>query len=439
MTLIFQRRIVVSALLASCLVMPAIACSTGEGDGPAVDEGPADGTAPDAPPSRTDEQDASADALDASTEDAGDAQPRACSAGDVCHTTLPAKSFLRDVWSAGDGVVWAVGWSDKQLIASPGPLLRWDGKVWTTAFTSEARLNAVWGSSATDIWVGGDAGLFHGTGPSSSAITWKKVRSEAVASIWGSSANDVWAVGGTKTYQYLFDGKVLHYQGPSADGGDGWQIDPLSSRPASYRKVWGTSASDVWIGGAEHATCGFPSCEGTRAFAVRRRPDGDGGITWSEAGLPQFGGIALGSGIHRGSELSGGGSIGTDSVWLMGSKSPTTFPDPVYDVLFTGKAKTDGSGDHTWSSGTFGTCLGFDCSDLWFSRAVWGKSSNDVYLAGDFGQLRHWDGTSFSLVKTTIEKIPVTASFFGMWGSSSTDLWIVGDEIALHKVSPTKP
>jgi hypothetical protein len=343
------------------------------------------------------------------------------------------------VWSAGDGVVWAVGWTDPQLTAAPGTILRWDGTAWAIAFKSDSRLNAVWGSSATDIWAGGDGGLYHGTGSSSAALTWTKVRSEPIASIWGSSANDVWAVGATKTYQYFFDGKVLHFHGPSTDGGDGWEIDPISSRPSSFRKVWGTSATDVWIGAAELPPCGADYCSVTRAFALRRRPDGDGGFTWSEDGMPDFVGPVAGTGIHDGSQFSGGGSIGTDTVWMTGSTPPTTYGPPVYDVLFTGKAKNDGSDNYTWSSGTFGTCTGSDCDGIWFSRAVWGKTPNDVYLAGDFGQLRHWDGTSFSLVETTIEKIPLTTSFFGMWGSSSTDLWIVGDEIALHKVAKVTP
>ena len=438
MTLSFDRSILVSTLLASCLVVPAIACSSEEDPAFVEDTVTADGGASDAPPGTSDDLDASADALDASTDDAGDVQPRTCSEDDVCHTTLPPKSFLRDVWSAGDGVVWAVGWSDRQLIAAPGTILRWDGKAWASQFKAEGRLNAIWGSSPTDIWVGGDGGLFHGTGPSSAAITWTKVRTEPIQSIWGSGPNDVWAVGHTKDWRVFFDGKVLHYQGPSADGGDGWEIDPISSRAAAYVKVWGSSADDVWIGASELSTCGFPQCDGSRGFALRRRPDGDGGFTWSEAEA-DFGGVILGTGIHPGSQFSAGASIG-GNVWLTGSKAPTEYGVPTYDVIFTGTSKTGGSGDYTWSSGTFGTCLlpgSIQCKGLWFSRAVWGKTPEDVYVAGDFGQLRHWNGTGFSLVKTTIEKVPLTTSFFGMWGSSSTDLWIVGDEIALHKVSKT--
>ncbi len=436
MTILMSRRIlfpVLPALLVSLVATSAIACSSGEDTNDVIDDGQSDASAPDAPVVIPNEDLTASDG--GASPDSGVEPPRTCSDDNICHTALPPNSFLRDVWSAGDGVVWAVGWKDKQLTSADGVILRWDGTSWTQQHKAPLRLNAVWGSSPTDIWVGGDSGLFHGTGPSSAQLTWTKVRSEPIASIWGSSANDVWAVGHTRTWKDFFDGQVLHYRGPSANGSDGWEIDPLSSRPAAYRKVWGTSAQDVWIGGHEFSTCGFTFCEGSRAFALHRVPDRDGGFTWNEA-TADFVGIEPGTGSSRGSQFSGGGSIGTSDVWLMGSKAPRT-STPTYDVLFIGT--NDGAGDYTWSDGTFGTCQGTGCGfGLWFNRAVWGKTPNDVYLAGDFGQLRHWDGSTFSLVKTTIDAIPLTTAFYAMWGTSSTDLWIVGDEIALHKVSPTK-
>ncbi|MDF2695572.1 MAG: hypothetical protein K0S65_3955, partial [Labilithrix sp.] len=176
---------------------------------------------------------------------------------------------------------------------------------------------------------------------------------------------------------------------------------------------------------------------GSRGFTLRRRPDGDGGLTWSEAGLPDFVGILPLTGAHRGSQFSAGGSIGTENVWLMGSKSPAT-SGPVYDVLFKGAKKTDGSGDYTWSDSSFGTCEGNPpCDGVWFTRAIWSTSRNSVYLASDNGQLRHWDGNNFTFVKTTVQKIPLYKNLYAMWGTSDTDLWIVGDDVALHKVAPS--
>ncbi len=435
MILFSSRRVLFSALLTSLLAGPAIACSSGDDTNNGGPDLQPDAGTSDAPvlPDEDPNDDAAAPDDDAGA-DAGDAAPRTCSDDLVCHTALPPKSFLRDVWSAGDGVVWAVGRKDALLTNANGTIVRWDGAAWTEVFTDPLRFHAIWGSGPTDIWVGGGSGLFHGTGPSASQITWTKVRSEPIVSIWGASANDIWAVG----HSNGFDGKVLHYTGAGAGGADGWEIDPISSRPAMYVKVWGSSSGDVWLGGAEFATCGFSYCNGTRAFALHRVPDGDGGVTWSEDGMPDFIGIVPGAGVHAGSTFSGGGSPTGDSVWMMGSRSPTK-PDqysssPVYDVVFVGTRKADGSG-YTWSDSTFGTCTGqVFCQGAWFNRAVWGKAPNDVYLAGEHGQLRHWNGTSFTHVKTTLQKIPMMKSLYGMWGSSGTDLWIVGDEIALHKV-----
>ncbi|AKV01075.1 hypothetical protein AKJ09_07738 [Labilithrix luteola] len=423
------RGLMFSALLASCAVAPAIACANNDPSNALVDDGGAldASTAP-----RDDGSAETPDANDDASEGDVDAHVRTCSLDDVCHTALPPNSYLRDVWSAGDGVVWAVGWNDPLVTATTGTILRWDGATWTVHFKDANRLHAIWGSSANDIWVGGDNGLFHGTGASSATLTWTKVRSEPIVSIWGTSANDIWAVGSMKTWKYFFDGNVLHYSGPTSDG-DGWTIDPISSRPIGFRKVWGTSASDVWLGGTEDSGCGDGCWMGAHAVTFRRRPDGHGGYVWSQDALPEFGAVG------GGSNFMGGGSITPDDVWLMGNLS--TQIRSSYDVVFTGNPKRDGSGDYAWSSATFGTCRGDDsaCNGIWFTRAVWGKTPNDVYVAGDFGKLRHWNGTAFSLVRTTIKKIPPTTALYAMWGSSSTDLWIVGDAIALHKTAPTTP
>ncbi|AKU96510.1 hypothetical protein AKJ09_03174 [Labilithrix luteola] len=421
-----------ATMLASGAVAAMIGCSNGTTDTDVQLDAP-DVESPDASDATRPQEDADADAdagqADAQADaDAGDAEPRTCSDDFVCHTQLPPKSFLRDVWSAGDGVVWAVGWADPILSASKGSILRWDGKTWTKVFEEANRLHAIWGSSPTDIWVGGDNGLFHGTGPSSDALTWTKVRSEVISSIWGTSESDVWAVGSTKTYITMFDGKVLHYQGPAQDGSDGWELDPISTGTVGFRKVWGSGPNDVWIAGQYDRGCSIFCIQ---EAVVYHRVAGENGPTWSQAGMPSFGYNGL-----RGSVFSGGGSIGPNNVWLFGSTVPEIYSSQ--DGRFMGVAKNDGSGEFAWTPGTFGTCEGYwYCKNVWFTRAVWGTKPDDVFLAGDYGQVRHWDGRQFTFVKTTLEFIPSTASLYAMWGSSNTDLWIVGDGIALHKLSPS--
>lgn len=421
---------VLGALTVTLLALP-VACSSGEDDSAAG--GPSDdGGVVDAPISTGDD----ATTTDAGTPDAGDDSAtvaKICSDDDVCHTLLPPKSLVRDVWSAGDGVVWSVTWSEPQLIASPGSILRWDGKAWTEVYKDPLRLHAVWGTSATDIWVGGDSGLFHGTGPSSDMLTWKKVLGGPITTIWGTDANDVWAAGGTLTAIYQYDGKVFHYSGTgSVESSDAWELDPIStSRSLSGFEIWGSSKDDVWLSAVEANNCSFCT-GGTRGLLYRRRLQ-DGVMIFVQESAIELGGNVS----STGSLIASGASFGPDHVWF-GANIAVDW-DPSYDALFTGTKKTDGSGDFDWSHSSFDTCRSSDgrtgCKGIWYTRAIWGTSENDVYIAGDGGQLRHWDGTKFSFVKTTVQQIPESTNFTAMWGSSSTDLWIVGDNIALHKIA----
>jgi len=188
--------------------------------------------------------------LDASTDaDADvdvDAASPTCSIDGYCHTTLPSPQTLRDVWSDGLGVAWAV--------SAQGNILRWDGASWSIVHTVPGRLLAIWGSGPTDLWAGGDDGLFHGTGATSSAIMWAAVATPGDAtipinSIWGTGPTDVWAVGRPQPPSRPRVGRVLHFGGDGGDGAPTWSVDSLSLQPIGFIEVWGSSGSDVWIGG----------------------------------------------------------------------------------------------------------------------------------------------------------------------------------------------
>ena len=77
-----------------------------------------------------------------------------------------------------------------------GDVLRWNGTTWQIHASGLGALYAVWGSSPTDIWVGGELGLHHGTGTSSETLSFELESlpdatdgSEGpMLSIWGSSA-----------------------------------------------------------------------------------------------------------------------------------------------------------------------------------------------------------------------------------------------------------
>jgi len=210
------------------LILAATACATSEE--PVAPEGDeaADTSAPDAP--------------DGSTKDAA---VRTCSDQDFCHTALPPNETLRDVW--GDGTnVWSV--------SEEGDVLRWDGTAWKVHASALGALYAVWGSGPTNVWIGGERGLFHGTGASSAALVFAPEAAPGnaqapIRSIWGTGATNVWAVGGYVDADFLPRGRVLRYRAAGDAGPSSWVVDPLSSRPLSFTRVWGTTASGTWVGG----------------------------------------------------------------------------------------------------------------------------------------------------------------------------------------------
>ena len=63
----------------------------------------------------------------------------------------------------------------------------------------------------------------------------------------------------------------------------------------------------------------------------------------------------------------------------------------------------------------------------------WGASANDAWQVGDFGRLRHWDGTKWTQSVIMVTSAPVKSDFFGAWAVSKDEFWVVGDGIALHK------
>ncbi len=392
--------------LAVALVPVAIACSddgriVGDIDLDASTDHDASTSTPPLPPDDGGApiEDAGANDGDATT-DAGDpVPPRTCSDDGWCHTVVPDEQNLRDVWGDGQGTVWTV--------SAQGNILRWDGAAWTQHHAAGGALYAVWGSSPTDIWVGGAMGLLHGTGATSSSITWSVVESPVpVYSIWGTSANDVWAAGYTAVPASSYTGgRLLHYSGPpvDADAGTGWEVDPVSTPfPGRYMKVWGTSATDVWLGGDSTSS---------RGRVLHRVPDGEGGFTWSAGNQPTSG------------NFKGAGSISRTNVFLLGFGPPETY--------FTGLSDDDGA-TFTWTHHD-GFKTGFA------HNAVWGTGPNDIWLAGHFGRLRHWDGTSWRIARIALDNLlPVIKTFNAIWGSGTNDVWVVGEGIALHKRPPEK-
>lgn len=114
------------------------------------------------------------------------------------------------------------------------------GLAWREVDTqSVALLNAVWGSSTSDVWAVGEVGTIrHITPP---YVRWQEVASPTKAtlrSVWGSGPNDIWVVGDA--------GTILHYDGTSFTSSSA-QF-PVGKKPR-LNGVWGSGPNDVWIVG----------------------------------------------------------------------------------------------------------------------------------------------------------------------------------------------
>jgi hypothetical protein len=418
------ERVLRFTALGASLVLVAIACSNANGE---LEEAP---DAPDATPSvpLPTEDSAAPDAPDAGSDaslDADVTQPkRTCTDEGWCHTVVPDDQTLRSVWGDGQGTVWTV--SEK------GNILRWDGAAWVQSHAAGVPLYAIWGSSPTDLWAGGGATstgtalpgtLLHGTGTSASTITWTAVPAPVtVRSIWGTSANDVWAAASMANRVYNTDPSyLLHYSGAptsgDADAGTGWEIDPGSSAfPAHFEKVWGTSGDDVWVSGRVR-----PNSWTTTGQVLHRRPDGAGGFTWK---LEQ---------------PTTSNSAGADTFGF--SVSPT--------LTFLVAFSTDSSTRAYWHTGVSNdngasfTWTQHAASETGFAdgalSTLWSKGPDDIWMAGQKGRLRHWDGVQWRVAAVAVDDVmPVQNAVHAIWGTGPDDLWVVGVDLALHKVAPSK-
>jgi hypothetical protein len=132
---------------------------------------------------------------------------------------------LEGVWMSDDAHAVAVG----------GEWTQSDAATKWKRITDRPWATAIWGASASDVWVAGKRGLEHWDG-----ARWSPVggTDSPLFAVWGVARDDVWAAGAS--------GKVLHFDGTRWSPVDAGTTQDLLG-------VWGRSASDVWAVG-NHGT-----------------------------------------------------------------------------------------------------------------------------------------------------------------------------------------
>ena len=414
------------AAVAASIGIGAVACSEGSVLGVVSEDedAAAPATIPGEDASTSEAEDAGLDDgsvrddLDADVTDAADAGKR-CTDEGWCHVVVPDGQTLRALWGDGQGTVWTV--SDE------GNILRSNGTAWVESYSAGVPLHTIWGSGPTDLWAGGGATssgntiepgvLLHGTGPNPSSITWTKVKTEVtIRSIWGTSATDVYAVASVPHRVENADPSyLLHYAGPTTDGGSGFTVDPLSTElPAHFDKVWGTSENDVWVSGRVRTS---PST--IQGKVAHRVPTGDGGWSW-RADQPAH------TPFSETKRETFGFSLSPAQAYLVGFTSDIN--DTSY--LHVG-VSNDAGAPFTWTRTSWSTGP-ITPNGL---TAAWAASPSEFWLAGQFGRLRRWDGLTWRLAVVSLDGRPVQKAIYAIWGSGPDDIWAVGADIALHKVA----
>jgi uncharacterized protein YjdB len=237
--------------------------------------------------------------------------------------------------------------------------LHYDGTGWSTMATQVVNGRGVWGTSATDVY----AVFSHGWIQHYDGTSWSEMESGTgtnLNGVWGTSPTDIYAVGDA--------GTILHYDGTT------WST-MASGTFGVLRDVWGTSATNVFAVGDIDRILHYD------------------GTSWSP--------------------MASGAFPDTRCVW--GSSASNVFA-----VSYDGRIlHYDGT---SWTIMPGGTGVPLE--------AVWGTSNTDVYALGWWGAIVHYDGANWSEMVSGIG-----GSFYGVWGMSATDVYAVGqDDVILRGV-----
>jgi cysteine-rich repeat protein len=139
------------------------------------------------------------------------------------------------VYPYGGGALEAVWGADASHVVAVGTeLATWDGASWTPQ-TGFPELQAITGTSATDMFAVGAAGtIVHFDG-----VSWSAQTSNTTAflrAVWAAAPDDVYAVGDA--------GTVVHYDGST------WSVEDPGTK-LDLRAVAGSSGGDVFVLGAQ--------------------------------------------------------------------------------------------------------------------------------------------------------------------------------------------
>lgn len=157
--------------------------------------------------------------------------------------------WLLSTWGSASDDVYAVGGTE-----AAGLVEHYDGKAWAAVEldVSVPLLNWVHGFGADDVTIVGNAGtVLHRSG--GTFALQPTPTDQNLWGVWGAAPDDLWSVGGSGKNDG--DATLLHYDGAT------WQTVPIPTLQKAgvnaFFKVWGTSATNVYVVGQKGAVLHF--------------------------------------------------------------------------------------------------------------------------------------------------------------------------------------
>jgi hypothetical protein len=350
-----------------------------------------------------------------------DSSAYACSeTGDIMHfdgsewteMTSDYSGQLYGIWGLSDNDIYAVG--------NSGTILHYDGSSWSTMTTPVNRaIFSIWGTSADDIYAVGVTGLIlHYDGSTWDSL--ETVTTGSLISVWGFGADTVVAVGENAKIAY-FDGN--EWQTMSTGLGD--------ESAADFVAVWGMSTDGVYAATVQGEIYQL-DIAGGHLILHRSGTEGIYGITGVVPDTFYFCGVG---GILTRSTAGGDetqilprvSSTRLRAVWgesdfdvyaagddgQVLAKSGTGWRTMVQNednvILelwgFSGNAIFAAAGDKILRfNGDFWSVSYHTDDTLANYVSVWGLTPWDVYAAGDYGMVLHYDGSRWQELSTGSDK-----------------------------------
>lgn len=325
---------------------------------------------------------------------------------------FPGQMLLRGVCLLLVVVVLPSCSDDDETPAEPGIEYGWSE---VSSGTTES-LYGFWGTSSTNIYgCGEDETVIHWDGSN-----WTGIRTGdyILRKVWGSSATDIYFVGNYPPPNRI--GYILHY-----DGVSGWEEKNPSGFGMGGRivfNVWGTGPDNIYAVGGTY-----------------NPPDNDGFILHWDG--------TYWTADHEESEhwLYGVWGSSEDNVYAVGVGGKilrydgTSWDDVPHGATGQNLEAVMGTDwNDIWAVGWFGTLLHYD-GTAWtkdtfptdpqgpttgqsqFNAFVF--ASNQVFSVGKDRSILNYNGSDWRVMKYELN----TEELFGLWGATSTDVWTAGE------------